>query len=226
VFRPVGSKVLCSIGAGPHQELLDISGQTFALFAARHGYQLDLRRELMTTDRPPSWSRILLFQELFRTYDTVLWIDADAAIVDPTLDIADELGRRDLMGMVAHEYDGQAIPNCGVWLLRNHRLTRRFLDAVWNHTEYVDHDWWENAAVLDELGYSVAPRVEVVRDSRLRSRVVHVDRGWNSILADPAPHPRINHYPGRSREYRLEHLAADLAAARSVLASLEHPAVG
>lgn len=219
-------KVLCSIGAGPHEELLDISGETFALYAERHGYELALRRELLTTERPPSWSRILLFQELFEEYDVVFWIDADAAIVDPTLDIADELEPRDLMGMVAHEYDGQVIPNCGVWVLRNHRATRRFLDAVWAHTEYLDHHWWENAAVLEELGYQVEPRVEIVRPNRMRERVRHVDRGWNSILADPAPHPRVHHYPGRSREYRLEHLTADLAAARAVAASLVHPSVG
>ncbi len=219
-------KVLCSIGAGPHQELLELSGETFALYAARHDYELALRHELLTLDRPPSWSRILLFQELFREYDVVVWIDADAAIVDPTLDIADELGPRDLMGMVAHEYDGQVIPNCGVWVLRNHRATRRFLEAVWTHTEYLDHHWWENAAVLEELGYSVEPRVEIVRPNRMRERVRHVDRGWNSILADPAPHPRVKHYPGRSREYRLEHLAADLESARAVAASLVHPSVG
>jgi hypothetical protein len=226
VTRSVERKVLCSIGAGAHEELLDLSGATFALFADRHGYDLDLRRELLTDERPASWSRILLFQELFRSYDVVLWIDADAAIVDPTLDIADELGRGDLMGMVAHTYDGQVIPNCGVWVLRNHRATRRFLDAVWSHTEYLEHEWWENAAVLDELGYSVTPRVEVTRRARMRARVRHLDRAWNSILADPVARPRINHYPGRSREYRLEHLAADLEQARRVAGSLTHPSGG
>jgi hypothetical protein len=219
-------KVLCSIGSGTYAELLEISGQTFGLFAERHGYDLELRGELLAPDRPPSWSRILLFQELFRDYDVVLWVDADAAIVDPTLDVLDELDPRDLMGMVAHEYEGQVIPNCGVWVLRNHRSIRRFLDAVWSHTEFVDHEWWENAAVLAELGYSVTPPVEAVRPSRLRERVRHLDRGWNSILADPASHPRVNHYPGRSREHRIEHLTADLETARSVAASLLHPSVG
>ncbi|MGZ4676456.1 MAG: hypothetical protein ACXVJ7_13340 [Acidimicrobiia bacterium] len=216
-------KVLCSIGAGPHAELLELSGQTFQIYADRHGYELDLRTELLTTERPASWSRILLFQELLATYDVVFWVDADAAIVDPTLDILDELEPRDLMGMVAHEYDGQVIPNCGVWVLRNDRRTVRFLEAVWEHTEYLDHEWWENAAVLDELGYSVTPRVEIVRRSRLRERVRHVDRGWNSIQADPAPHPRVHHYPGRSQAHRIEQLGADLEVARSIAAGLVHP---
>ncbi len=208
-------KVLCSIGAGPHAALLDISGATFAGYAERHGYDLDLRTETLAPERPPAWSKIRLLRELLEHYDLVLWIDADAAIVDPALDIAEALKRRDLMGMVAHEYDGQVVPNCGVWVLRRHRLVRRWLDAIWNRVEYLDHEWWENAAVIDELGYRVEPTVELVRRTRMRARTRYVDRSWNSIAIDRAPHPKINHYPGRSQEYRLEHLAADLRAVRN-----------
>ena len=208
-------KVLCSIGAGPHAALLDISGASFAIYAERHGYDLDLRTETLAAERAPAWSKIRLVLELLEHYDLVLWIDADAAIVDPTLDIADELQRRDLMGMVAHEYDGQVVPNCGVWVLRRHRLVRRWLHGVWNRVEYLDHQWWENAAVIDELGYRVEPTVELVRRTRMRARTRYLDRSWNSIEIDPAPHPKINHYPGRSQEYRLEHLGADLTAVRN-----------
>lgn len=216
-------KVLCSLGAGSHQELLSVSSQTFALYAQRHDYDLDLRHEVLAPDRPAAWSKVPLIRELLRRYDLVLWIDCDAAIVDPTLDIADELERRDLMGLVAHEYDGQAIPNCGVWILRRSRAVMRFLDAVWRRTEFLDHEWWENAAVLDELGYTLEPRVESVRTPRIRSRTRYVDRSWNSIQIDTAAHPRVNHYPGRSHEYRLAQLTRDVETARAAIAALAHP---
>jgi len=219
-------KVLCSLGAGSHQELLDVSSQTFTLYAQRHGYDLDLRFDVLAPDRPPAWSKVPLIRDLLHRHDLVLWIDSDAAIVDPTLDIADELGRRDLMGLVAHEYDGQTVPNCGVWVLRRSRRVVRFLDALWRRTEYVDHKWWENAALLTELGYSLEPRVEPVRKSRMRSRTRYLDRSWNSIAVDPAVNPRINHYPGRSHEYRLEQLTRDLDTARAAMAALAHPSTG
>ncbi len=214
-------KVLCSIGAGPHGELLDVSGATFELFARRHGYDLDLRRELGEPARPASWSKVPLFLELLRTYDLVLWVDADAAIVDPTEDIADALDDRQLMAMVAHEYGGQVVPNCGVWVLRRDRSVRRLLEQVWARTEYINHEWWENAALLDELGYRLAPRVEVARRSRMRDRILFLDGSWNSIEAAPASHPRINHYPGRSHAHRLKHLAADLEAAQEIIRDAE-----
>ena len=210
-------KVLCSLGAGSFGEILDLSGKTFEIYAQRHGYDLDVRRELLDPSRTPSWNKIPLFLELLTRYDLVLWIDADAAIVDPTEDIADALEEEDLMALVAHEYDGQIVPNCGVWVLRRDRAVRRLLEKVWSHTEYLDHEWWENAALLVELGYRIEPRVEIARRSRMRQRVRFLDGSWNSIGADPAVHARINHYPGRSREHRLEHLTLDVQSARDAL---------
>jgi hypothetical protein len=219
-------KVVCSIGAGAHEELLAVSGETFRIFAERHGYDLDLRHELLAPERPPAWSKLPLFRELLDRYDLVVWIDADAAVVDPTLDIADELGRRDLIGVVAHHYDGQVIPNCGVWVLRRHRRVRALLDTLWAHEDLVDHKWWENAALLVELGYSIEPEVRLVRPTRLARRTCFLDRAWNSIAVDPQPRPRINHYPGRSQAHRLEHLARDLDTARTVAQRLATPAAG
>lgn len=207
-----GQKVLTSIGAGPYGELLDLSGRSFERYAERHGYDLELRRELPAPERPPSWSRIPLILDLFERYELVVWIDADAAVVDHGTDIADELPARALLGMVAHEVDGQRIPNCGVWVLRRHRRVARFLEAVWRQTEFLEHRWWENAAVLHLLGYEVDPAVELRRPARLLRRVHFLDPSWNSMELHPSPHPRINHYPGRPLDYRLEHLRADVAS--------------
>ena len=208
-------KVLCTIATGPHAELFELSGPSFAMYADRHGYDLAVRQDLTDPDRAPSWNKLPFFLELFEDYDLVVWVDADAAIVDPRFDIADELAPDDLMGVVAHEYDDQVIPNCGVWVLRDDEDVRRFVRTLWHKTEFLDHRWWENAAFLDELGYSVDPRVELVRPTPMLRRTRFIDRSWNSIRVDEARHPRINHYPGRSQAHRLQQLERDLATARA-----------
>ena len=208
-------KVLCTIATGPHAELFELSGPSFAIYADRHGYDLAVRQDLTDPDRAPSWNKLPFFLELFEDYDLVVWVDADAAIVDSRFDIADELAPDDLMGVVAHEYDDQVIPNCGVWVLRNHDDVRRFVERLWNRTEFLDHRWWENAAFLDELGYSVDPRVDLLRPTPMLRRTRFIDRSWNSIRVDPARHPRINHYPGRSQAHRLQQLERDLSIARA-----------
>jgi glycosyl transferase family (putative galactosyltransferase) len=208
-------KVLCTIATGPHADLFELSGPSFAIFAERHGYDLAVRRVLTAPDREPSWNKLPFFLELFEEYDLVVWVDADAAIVDPSSDIAEELGPEDLMGVVAHEYDDQVIPNCGVWVLRNDDGVREFVERLWNRTEFLDHRWWENAAFLDELGYQVDPRVDLVRPTPMLRRTRFIDRSWNSIRVDEARHPRINHYPGRSQAHRLQELERDLSQARA-----------
>lgn len=213
-------KVICSIGTGPHAELLDIGGETLRTYADVHGYGVDLRTELLDTDRPPSWSKVLLLQELLEDYDFAFWVDADAAIVDASADVADEIERGKFLYVVAHEYDGQVVPNLGVIGMRAGRRARRFLDLLWKQNLYIDHKWWENAAALRLLGYDFEPVVHEEETSWFR-RTKFIPKAWNSIAADVAEHPRINHYPGRSHEFRLEHLRADADGLRSSVA--RHP---
>jgi len=207
-------KAICSIGAGPHAELLAVSGETFSIFASAHGYDVVLRTELPAPERPASWSKVLFLRELIDEYDFVFWVDADAAIVDASRDVLDDCRRGTFLAVVAHHYDAQVVPNLGVIGLRSGRRARRFLDLLWADTRYVEHKWWENAAALELLGFEFEP-VRRVRRSPWYRRTTFLPREWNSIAADPSPHPRINHYPGRSHEHRIERLTADLELLRS-----------
>ena len=198
-------KVLCSIGAGPHAELLEVSGATFAPFAARHGYDLCLRGEVLARDRPASWSKVQLVRALLRVYEVVLWIDADAAIVDGSVDVLDSLDPGSLMALVAHNTNegDDPIPNAGVWLLRRDWKTQRFLARVWRSTGYLHHKWWENAAILELLGYELDPKVRLVRPAPMYFRTTFLGTEWNSIPLDSSPAPRICHFPAEPLAQRL-----------------------
>ena len=206
-------KVLCSIGTGPHEQLLARSGRTFRAYAEAHGYELDLRTSVPDSGRPASWARIPLLQSLLPRFDVVLWIDADAAVVDLSADIADRLGPDDLMGMVAHitPESPDPIPNCGVWVLRSGPGTDRLLADVWDATRFTDHKWWENAAVMEMLGYSLDPEVRLIRPTSLHGRTCFLGTEWNSVPVDPSPAPRIVHFPGMPLEERIAGLDAAVA---------------
>ena len=94
--------------------------------------------------------------DLLERYEWVFWIDADALIVEFSRDIVDELPESAFLGLVEHAYDGHRFPNTGVMIVRSSPVAREFWSEVWARTEYVDHPWWENAAVLSLLGYRVA----------------------------------------------------------------------
>ena len=211
-------KVLCSIGCGPHAALLAVSGQSFRTYAEHHGYELELRTEAPTIDRPVPWAKVPLIQELLLRFDLVLWIDADAAITDVSVDIADMLSEQDLMGLVAHvtPESRDPIPNSGVWILRSDPMIQEFLGEVWEATEYVDHKWWENAAELDRLGYQLEPEVCLDHPTAMSGRTRYLPTEWNCISADQAPRSRIVHFPGRPLPERLAGLVAAVERLRDV----------
>jgi hypothetical protein len=201
-------RVLCSIGAGPHAELLELTGPSFATYAQRHGYDLDLRTEVLVPERPAPWSKVRLFQELLVSYDLVVWVDADAAIVDGSQDIADLLGPKKI-AMVAHATpEGDHIPNTGVLVLRSHRSVRAFLDDVWEQKQFLHHKWWENAAWLTLLGYELEPTVHLVKPTRMYFRTAFLSNEWNSVPGDSAERPRIVHCAGQDQATRLSVLGS------------------
>ena len=196
----MASRVLCSLGIGPYEDLLAISSVTFREFAERHGYDVVLSTESIAPERPPAWSKIRLARDLLERYDEVLWIDADAMFVDISKDIADLVRPGKDLYLVEHlwhENDDWRSANTGVFLIRSTDWSRAFLDAVWSHERFIDHAWWENAAVLDLLGYEMPPDLTPPRRRRTTEwteRVELIGLEWNSTAGKSlAEHPRIRH---------------------------------
>jgi hypothetical protein len=212
-------KALCSIGTGPHAELLEIARPTFAEFARRHGYELITSTE-NPTRRPPAWAKVPMLREAIASYELVLWIDADAVIVDPSRDIADEL-ERDL-GLVRHRRGDQLVPNTGVMVMRRGAVVRDLLDELWASKRFIHHPWWENAALLHALGYDLPSALERglrrltrrglahVRPSPYLEHTQFLSPEWNSVYPDRPEHPRIVHFPGVPVEERRREMLAAL----------------
>jgi glycosyl transferase family (putative galactosyltransferase) len=216
-------KALCSIGSGPHEQLLAISRPTFAAYAGRHGYEL----VTSTQDdprRPPAWAKVPMLREALRSYDLVLWIDADAVIVDGSHDIADELAPDRFLGLVRH--GEQNVPNTGVMVWRAGALAADLLDRTWRSPRFINHPWWENAALLAALGYDLPSALEPRWRRRLRRKdrpfgparpspftagVEFLPIEWNSVYLDRAQRPRIVHCPGVPVEQRARDMWAVLS---------------
>jgi galactosyl transferase GMA12/MNN10 family len=218
-------KALCSIGAGPHAALLEISRPTFADYARRHGYELITSTE-SDPARPPAWAKVPMLREAVDDYERVLWIDADAVIVDGESDIAAELEPERDLALVRHRRGDESIPNTGVMLMRGGDFARELLDALWASKRFVHHPWWENAALLDLFGYDLPGeldpslrgyilrltarlrgrplrRLTLVRPSPFLAQTQFLPPEWNSVFPDLAEHPRIVHFPGVPVEERM-----------------------
>jgi hypothetical protein len=213
-------KALCSIGSGPHQALLEISRPTFEAYARRHGYDLITSTE-SDPARPPAWSKVPMIRGALESFELVLWIDADAVIVDGRDDIAALLEPERSLALVRH---GELqVPNTGVMVWRAGDQARELLDRTWNATRYLHHPWWENAALLDALGYELPSALErrwrrlrrrqfrLARPSPFTDAVQFLPLEWNSVYLDRAPEPRIVHCVGVPVEQRARDLRAALS---------------
>ena len=207
---------MCTLAVGPHLDLLELSEPTFRAYADRHGFDVVVVRESQCPERPVSWSKVVLIRQLMARYELVVWLDVNAMILDFSRDIADELVRGADIYMVEHRYDGQRIPNAGVVMVRSTPAADAFLGLVWEQDQYIDHPWWENAAILDLLGYRLSP-CNPERPSAHRGLVHFIGNEWNSIEQDPSPRPVVRHYAGKSHEARLAGMRADRAAVTALL---------
>jgi hypothetical protein len=207
------AKILATLGLGRHEELLTITRPTFERYAARHGYEIRIPQQDPAPERRhKQWSKVALINQLLPTCDMLLWIDCDAAILDCSLDIAGILHRRCFLGLVEHRYDGQRVPNTGVMIVRSGRRSRRFFAEMWDHTQYLETRWHDNAGALEMLGYEFDPEASPmycqpkVSTPWLR-RTQFLDTEWNSIPKDMSEAPRILHVTGTfSLEERAEML--------------------
>jgi hypothetical protein len=220
-------KALCSIGSGPHEALLEISRPTFEAYARRHGYEL-VTSTASDGSRPPAWSKVPMVREALESFELVLWIDADAVIVDGSEDIAARLEPGRSLALVRH--GERRVPNTGVMLWRAGDVARSLLDAVWAAKRFTHHPWWENAALLDALGYDLPgeldpglrarlgralgrrPRpLREARPSPFDAAVQFLPLEWNSVYLDRADAPRIVHCVGVPVEQRARDMRAALS---------------
>jgi galactosyl transferase GMA12/MNN10 family len=217
--RPAG--VICSLATGGHRRLMAESAPTMQAYALRHGWDVVLSCEELT-ERPPSWAKVVLIRELLQTYDHVFWVDADAIIVDLERDVLAETSDSADAWFARHpqERDPNAtVLNAGIILVRASDFAQALLGAMWDATQFVDHNWWENAALLDLLGYSLEPPYARLRSSDWDARIGELPLAWNSVPGYcEAEHPALNHHARSDHDNFDRRLAAMAADRRSVIA--------
>ena len=161
-------------------------------------------------DRPTPWHRIKFIPKLFADgFDFVIWMDADAVITRFDVDIRSIIKPDKDLYMVQHEYNGRndPVPNTGFLLIRNTAWSKKLLEAIWEKKEYINHKWWENAALMDIFGYKNL--LGGVRDLKheMLAKVEFLSTEWNYLpMYGGVAEPIVTHFAGLSRDDRLNQL--------------------
>jgi hypothetical protein len=201
------AKALATIGTGAHSIVLRMSRPTFEAYADTHGYTYVEGDEAAAQGRPGAWGKVKLIDRLLAQHEIVVWIDADACIVKLDADIASELPADKFQG-IANTSTVPA-PNTGVWVLRSDERSAKFLAEVWDGTHRVTHNFWEQAAVLDLLGFDESQRWAHVKQTPWFEGTHWLGEEWNTIprVCNDFESARIIHIANRDRFTRVARIA-------------------
>jgi hypothetical protein len=202
IYRARGNttRVICTFATGRHRRMAALSAASSRRYGEMWGWDLVVSTEdRLASGRPPSWAKVPLLLELLDRYEWAWWIDADAIIVDHQRDVLGEIDRNSgPLWMATHPQRGDAmavVPNAGVLLARADPAAVGLLTAIWDNIGYVDHNWWENSALLDLLGYSLESPYPLLRPSHWLASVDQLDLSWNSVPGyAESGRPALNHH--------------------------------
>ncbi len=173
--------LLMTGASGPHLEMMALTAPLLQRYAALHG--ADYREvPLASEGRPPSWGKVPALQAaLGEGYQRVLWIDVDVVILNGDRSLFAEHRSGTWQLLTIHHVPIGPVPNCGVWLVTPAMLP--ILQVAWEKTQYINHGWWEQAAVMEEMGFTVNPPIKRVRATELGERTTYVGNEWNQHAA-------------------------------------------
>lgn len=103
-----------------------------------------------TEIRPFSWYKLPLLASMAADWDWVLWVDADTRVCDdaPPLDVfIDRLRCTHHAILVALSDEKVLHLQCGVMLIRGGRSSLALLKRLWDQRQFLNHCWWEQAAM-------------------------------------------------------------------------------
>ena len=174
--------LLLQIGLGEaYGEMLDISRERHEAYCKRHRFDLWAVREDVWPQTPAMWQKYVWMQAAWAVgYEFVVYVDADAMIVDESADLRAALRRKPL-GLVYGQTPGgePAHYNCGVIFARRHPWVDVLWGALLSRTPGREYEpgpkWWEDAGSEQRL------LNELLRLPWFAETVVRLDRRWHSL---------------------------------------------
>jgi hypothetical protein len=107
----------------------DLTGGVAETYCAKHGYTYVRYRELLDPNLIPTWNKLIAVHKELPSFDWVLWLDADALIVNPENRIEDVIAPYESGKDMLFSSDNMGLC-AGVFFARNTRWVSDFLTGV------------------------------------------------------------------------------------------------
>ena len=107
----------------------DLTSSVASAYCDAHGYTYIKHRELLDPSRIATWNKLLAVQRALSSFEWVLWLDADALIVNPKHRFEEVIAPYEEKKEMLFSSDDQGLC-AGVFFAKNTPWTSHFLNAV------------------------------------------------------------------------------------------------
>ncbi len=139
--------VILQLATGAHRELLALTREHHRRYADKHGLEYLCVEHNPAAPKRAGWGKIrMILSALEMGFDRIVWLDADAVIVDENVDLSSLVPAG--IGMVRHPNgDGKGRHwNSGVMIVKASDAVRQFLESVDREPEN-DSPWMEQLPI-------------------------------------------------------------------------------
>jgi hypothetical protein len=145
IYKPYA---VCTLTLGEeYKKITKYGRKTKVLYCEKQDYDFYEDEDTYDTTRPPAWSKINLIRKYLSNHEYIVWIDADTHIMNQSRKLQDII--KDYMGdkdiMVSRD---DKMINTGVVFIKNTEWSKKFLDLIYNQTQFVKHSNWEQTAFI------------------------------------------------------------------------------
>ncbi len=164
-------------------------------YCARHGYDFIEETTGFPIDRAPYWGKIRFLQKHLPRYDWVFWSDNDTLIMRGDVRLEEFIDcHYDLI--ICHEDLGKGLynVNVGQMFFRNTPWSLRFLQEVWDQTQFLNDKLPEQRAMIHLIwSRDLSKQVQLVTQRRFNSYPTNYRPGDFLIhFLDMKPERRIS----------------------------------
>jgi hypothetical protein len=145
-------------------------------------------------NKRPHWQKVTLIDEaLYQGYDQIMWLDADAVIVRPSVDIFSYAGPDISICECFASPTIERHYNTGFILLRNTDLVREFV-AMWDAMPDTGYGWADQAGAINLIN----------NHKRFRNAITTLPNAFNCVPTHmDVPDPIIRSAHGRPDKVEL-----------------------
>lgn len=165
----------------------------------KNGYDIFIYHDVLDPSRPAAWSKIIAIQRHLKNYDWLYWSDADSLVMNMSVKLENLID--DKFNLIISREEANGNLNTGSFLIRNCEWSETLLKRIYDLTYFLDHQYWEQAA----LGYilkiepALLEKVKILQQRALNSHVMYPENPESMFQCGDF----VLHFYGECNKYEL-----------------------